>query len=91
MHDWTLLTVDVDWKSGLLRLAVRSRAGVHEIVGHGLKHLDVTRSLDWGPAISINDVTGPQKRDDGTVSLKLDMQSGDTIEFVAASIDMPDY
>lgn len=89
MHDWKLERITIDWGSGEARAFVRSPKGSEEIRVSGLREIRVPRREDWGPSVSINTVDGPNRSDDGLLHLNIEMQSGDMIEIVAESIEMP--
>jgi hypothetical protein len=90
MHDWSLLSVAIDWKSGGVRIDVRSASGETSIRASDLHEIHMPRHRAWGPSVSIYDVIGPAQREDGHASLTIEMQSGDRIEVVARSIEMPE-
>jgi hypothetical protein len=89
MHDWSLLSLAIDWGSGDVRLDIRSPEGMAVIHAAGLHELRLPRAQTWGPSVSINAVKGPTLRHDGLSCLVIEMQSGDLIEITAHSIDMP--
>jgi len=89
MHDWTLLSLEIDWGVGEARLCVDSPSGRTSIRAFDLYELRVPRTQAWGPSASINEVDGPSPQEDGRVRLAIEMQSGDLIEIVARSIEMP--
>jgi hypothetical protein len=89
MHDWTLLSLEVDWGTGEVRLGVVSPSGQACIRAFDLYELRVPRARAWGPSVSINAVEGPSPQEDGWLRLAIEMQSGDLIEIVARSIEMP--
>ena len=89
MHDWTLLSLEVDWGDGEVRLCIKSPSGLTSIRAFDLYELRVPRARTWGPSVSINAVDGPSPQEDGRVRLAIEMQSGDLIEIVARSIEMP--
>lgn len=89
MHDWSLLSLAVDWGTGEVQLSVQSPAGQSSIRALDLHELHVPRARAWGPSVSINTVDGPTPREDGLVRLAIEMQSGDLIEIVARSFEMP--
>jgi hypothetical protein len=89
MHDWTLISLHVEWKSGELRIELKSNGGSHILAARGLQKLQLSRDFSWGPSVSINRVDGPTKLANGTVQLTLEIQSGDLIEIVAAAIEVP--
>ena len=89
MHDWTLLSLEVDWGTGEVRLGIESPSGQTSIRALDLYELRVPRARAWGPSVSINAVEGPSAQKDGRLRLAIEMQSGDLIEIVARSIEMP--
>ncbi len=89
MHDWTLLSVAVDWKIGQVLLETDSPSGPATVRVLGLRELRVPRAHPWGKSVSINTVEGPSRREDEFSYLRIEMQSGDLIEIVASSFEMP--
>jgi hypothetical protein len=89
MHDWTLRSLEVDWGAGEVRLCVDSPSGQTGVRAIDLYELRVPRAQAWGPSVSINSVDGPSPQEDGRVRVAIEMQSGDLIEIVARSIEMP--
>ena len=90
MHDWSLLSLTVDWTTGEVQLRVQSPSDQTNIHALDLRELRVPRAHPWGPSVSINAVNGPAPREDGLACLAIEMQSGDRIEIVARSFKMPD-
>jgi hypothetical protein len=90
MHDWTLLSLRIDWESGEVSIVVRGPKAEHEVRVSGALEIHVPRALPWGPSASINTVAGPTVIERGLSSLDIEMQSGDTIRIVARSFNMPD-
>jgi hypothetical protein len=89
MHDWSLLSLNVDWAAGAARIVVRSPSGEASIRATGLYELHAPRRRSWGPSASINTVKGPTQGTDEHTSLIIEMQSGDSIRIVARAIEMP--
>jgi hypothetical protein len=89
VHDWTLLFIEADWRSGEAQLTVESPAGCCVIKALGLSELWIPRVQPWGASVSINTVDGPSLQPDGRMRLGIEMQSGDQIKIVADSIEMP--
>jgi hypothetical protein len=89
MHDWTLLSLQMNWESGEVLILVRGPGVESEIRGLDVQEFHVHRVMPWGPSISINGVVGPVVDDDGLSRLAIEMQSGDLIEIVARSFTMP--
>jgi hypothetical protein len=89
MHDWTLRSLKVDWETGEVRLCVDSPSGHTSVRAFDLYDLRVPRAQAWGPSVSVNKVDGPSPQEGGRVHLAIEMQSGDLIQIVARSIEMP--
>jgi hypothetical protein len=90
MHDWTLVSILFEWKSGCVTLEFRTdRSNSAKLTAHGVCELHVPRLSDWGPSVSVNEVFGPSDGPSGRRELELEMQSGDRIRIVAAYFDFP--
>jgi hypothetical protein len=89
MHDWTLTTATFDWESGNGQLGLISPDGPCAIIVTCVQAIHIPRKSPWGASVSINAVYGPTLQEDGLMRLSIEMQSGDTIEFVAASFSSP--
>jgi hypothetical protein len=90
MHDWTLLSVSIDWDQGQARFDLRSPSGPRYILASEFLNLIVPRARPWGPSVSINTHVGPTAGKDGYLRLAIEMQSGDRIEIVARQIEITD-
>ena len=91
MHDWTLLSIVYDWKSG--QVALQLRRGGSEFVSvaaMGVIDLHVPQRKEWGPSVSVNEVRGPIAEPRGKQVLEIEMQSGDVIRIVASSFNFPE-
>lgn len=88
MHDWTLTLITIDWISGSGYLRIRGNEREREIRFQGIRRLVVPREFPWGHSLSINTVDGPIELQ-GKLQLKIEMQSGDVIEIIADSFDVP--
>src|SRR5215467_10914135 len=90
MHDWTLVSILFEWKSGCVTLDFRTDASKSaKLVAHGVSELHVPQLNEWGPSVSVNKLFGPSGRVSGRHELEIEMQSGDRIRIVAASFDFP--
>lgn len=90
MHDWTLLSLSVDWKSGDANLDfLNSSSAKVSLRIHELHSFYLPRKLEWGMSVSVNAVSGPVTLECGKMMLKIEMQSGDEIEIVARSMVLP--
>jgi hypothetical protein len=88
MHDWSLETITVNWKARTASLLLRGSRGHAALTARGLQELHVPMALEWGPSVSVNKIDGPSANGDHQ-KLLLEMQSGDTIEIIAESFEMP--
>ena len=89
MHDWSLISIQVDWAVGSVQIDLRSPTGHAAIAVSGFQNLLIPKDQLWGASRSINKVVGPTQRNDGLFDLAIEMQSGDVIEIQAASFDLP--
>ena len=89
MHDWTLLSLRIDWESGEVSILIRGPKSENEILASGALEIHIPRALPWGRSVSINAVAGPTIVENGLSSLDIEMQSGDTIKIVARSFNIP--
>lgn len=91
MHDWTLLTLMVDWVRGMVTITFRnSQSQEVFLIGEGLSDFRVPKREEWGGSVSVNEVVGPKKLENGNLYFSIEMQSGDKIEMEAMSISLPD-
>jgi len=89
MHDCTLTSATFDWESGNGQLALISPDGPCAIILTCVHAIYIPLKLPWGASVSINTVQGPTLQADGLMRLSIEMQSGDTIDLVAASFSSP--
>ncbi|SDT88701.1 hypothetical protein [Halopseudomonas salegens] len=91
MHDWTLLTLIVDWANGTITIAFRNCQSQEVfLIAEGLIDLRVPKREEWGGSVSVNEVDGPKVLQNGSLYFSIEMQSGDKIEMEARSISLPD-
>lgn len=86
MHDWIVLSVNLDWKSARAVIKFRSDKGEESLVADGVVVLNVTQRNVWGPSVSVNGLVGPHETEDGKTKTEIEMQSGDRIVVVAETI-----
>lgn len=87
LHDWSFHSLDLAWHSGALRLRLVDTARQDRtLLANNILHLDVPRHLGWGESSSI--LEHQLQHHDGDVTLRLLMQSGDTLTIVACSIQL---
>ncbi len=89
MHDWTLLSIAIDWRVGSVSLHLDSSAGGAELHAEDLLEIHIRRTQAWGSSVSVNSVDGPKPHNEGH-HLAMEIQSGDVTEIVAWSFTMPD-
>lgn len=91
MHDWTLISIVVEWAKGIVTVTFDAYEYNRVILtAEGLIELVVPKHDKWGESVSVNKVQGPVKLENGHYYLALEIQSGDTITLEARSIQMPD-
>ncbi|MCL7423218.1 MAG: hypothetical protein M8364_20220 [Methylobacter sp.] len=91
MHDWTLVSILVDWIKGTVTVTFKNyESNLVMLIADGLINLHIPKHEEWGESISINEVTGPILLNNGNYYLELEIQSGDKIELEAKSIKMPE-
>ncbi|WP_411705596.1 hypothetical protein [Edaphovirga cremea] len=90
MHDYTLLDIFIEWKSGVARIdlldndSLKVSININELIFSG-----VPRLHEWGESVSINNLIGPVLTPSGSMKLEIEMQSGDVIELIAKNIILP--
>ncbi len=89
MHDWTLRALNVDWGEGVASVEFGAPTGRSVLRAHGLHNLHIPRTESWGPSVSVNEAWGPVGIEGGLVRFSIEMQTGDVIELVARSFDLP--
>ncbi|EGW21444.1 hypothetical protein [Methylobacter tundripaludum] len=91
MHDWTLVSILVDWIKGIVTITFKNyKSNQVILIADGLVNLHIPKREEWGESVSINEVTGPILLSNGNYHLKLEIQSGDKIELEAKFIKMPE-
>ena len=90
MHDWTLESISVEWESGTATFALAGPITAATVIAHDVRSLQMPRRFPWGPSVSVNKTDGPTHIDNGLLRLSIEMQSGDTVEIVASSFDVPE-
>ena len=91
MHDWTLVSILVDWIKGIVTITFKNyESNQVKLTADGLINLHIPKHEEWGESVSINEFIGPILLSDGNYHLELEIQSGDRIELEAKSIKMPE-
>ena len=89
MHDWTLVSIAMDWSSAVVTVRLLDRTSTpREIVAYGVRSIAVRRNEPWGPSVSVLGYRLAEKG--GVIQLQIDIQSGDSMDIEAARIDLPD-
>jgi hypothetical protein len=90
MHDWTLVSLSLDWKIGLATVQLlNSRSEVVILSAAGVSLLRIPRQHEWGRSVSVNTVIGPTPLANGQQLVQLEIQSGDVIEIFADAFSFP--
>lgn len=90
MHDWTLSKVDFEWKTARVVLEFKdSASAVRTLIANEVAELYVPRKNEWGPSVSVNEVSEIEELSSELKQLKIEMQSGDVIQIVAAQFLLP--
>lgn len=90
MHDWTLLSISVEWLKGSVTITFDTYENSQvTLIAEGLVKMVIPKHEEWGESVSVNKVHGPVQLENGNFHLALEIQSGDTITLEAKSIQMP--
>lgn len=90
MHDWILNKVAFEWKLARVVLELNDLASaVRALVADGVTKLSDPRKNAWEPSVSVNEVHEIEELPSGLKQLKIEMQSGDVIQIVAAQFAIP--
>lgn len=90
MHDWTLLSILINWMEGTAIISFRNEKSEEvRLIAEGIVDVHVPKRDQWGESVSINEVVGPLRDVDGNFCVELEVQSGDRIKLVARSVFMP--
>jgi hypothetical protein len=88
MHDWSLISVHLDWQSAVVELRLTAPEGAAVLTATGVTNLAVPHDFPWGPSASVNGHDGPVPFGADLHQLKIEMQSGDVIAVTAKSFSM---
>jgi hypothetical protein len=90
MHDWGLISLLFDWKTGRATLSFETyEQGIVLLVAEGVSDLHIPQLKEWGPSVSVNEVRGPFGDMNDLAKLEIEMQSGDVIRIEAISFNFP--
>lgn len=91
MHDWTLVSIYVDWAKSFARIDLLSNEGQRQIIVRGLSNLRIPKENPWGPSVSINRCKGPIAMTGTKKRFSIEIQSGDILEIIAEEFDLPSF
>lgn len=92
MHDWTLLTLTIDWMKGEAMITFKNCQSQEVfLIAEGLSDFRVPKREEWGKSVSVNEVEGPKALQNGKFYFSIEMQSGDKIELEARTISLPEH
>lgn len=90
MHDWILVSISVEWAKSRVTISFDTYAlGLVKVTATDFVSLIVPKQDEWGESESVNEFEGPSKLKNGNQYLKIEMQSGDSIEIEAKCFVMP--
>jgi len=90
MHDWTLKKIEFDWHAARVTIDLEdSTYTTRSLIAEGVQDLHVPRVNEWGPSVSVNEVSDIEPMSSGLHRLKVEMQSGDVIQIVARRFVIP--
>lgn len=90
MHDWTLVRIRLDWRDARVTIELEdSTFTVRRLIAEGVRELRVPKANEWGPSVSVNEVSEIEAEHGQGRCLRIEMQSGDVIQIVAERIALP--
>ena len=88
MHDWVLISVSMDWKSSRVAIHLKDRtSAIRKLTAENVRDLHVPHENNWGTSASVN-AGSIENLAAGIQKLRMEMQSGDTIEIVAERFEI---
>lgn len=90
MHDWTLVSVQVDWQAATVVVGFRNADSEQVLLtADDFTDLHVPKREDWGASVSVNEASDIELLPSGQQRLTIEMQSGDVLSLEAKSIRFP--
>jgi len=90
MHDWKLKKIDFDWSAARVTVELEDSTYTPKLlIAESVRQLHVPRANDWGPSVSVNEVSEFPDAATGLHRLKIEMQSGDVLEIIAGHFSLP--
>ena len=89
LHDAILESIEINWEgaTAILRLGlVGDPPPKLALAFSGLREAHIPRDEPWGPSVFVNATEYADGSDEGDLTLRLEMQSGDVIRLRAASL-----
>lgn len=88
MHDWTLVSLNIDWeKSTLVIKFLNNNSLPVDIIFNKVKFVNIPKWDGWGESVNVNKFN---LKDDATYKIiEIEMQSGDIINIIANDVVMP--
>lgn len=91
MHEWVLVSVQVDWESGRAVFVFDTfEAGRVSLIAMGVTDVHVPRMGSWGSSVYVNQVRELTELAHQLRTVEIEMQSGDVITVTASSFIYPD-
>jgi hypothetical protein len=89
MHDWTLLSVAVDWAEATVELTALDEASEKRCIKFdAVREVVLDRTAPWGASNSINEVSLTDGAQEAGLRVRFEMQSGGGIIISAASCQL---
>lgn len=90
MHDWTLVSISFDWRNARVTIELEDLTfTVRTLIAEGVRELKAPKANEWGPSVSVNEVSEVEGEHSQGRCLRIEMQSGDVIQIVAERIALP--
>lgn len=88
MHDWTLVSLNIDWEESTLVIKFLNNNSLPvDIIFNKIKFVNIPKWDEWGESVSVNKFN---LKDDATYkNIEIEMQSGDIINIIANDVVMP--
>ena len=87
MHDWTLVRIGFDWPEARVTIEFEDLTfEVRSLIAEGVRDLRVPKANEWGPSVSVNEVSEAEAEHGQGRCLRIEMQSGDVIQILAEKI-----
>ena len=88
MHDWTLVSLNIDWEESTLVIKFLNNNSLPvDIIFNKIKFVNIPKWDEWGESVSVNKFN--LKNDATYKNIEIEMQSGDIINIIANDVVMP--